>query len=191
MYQVTYYVIHPFRALFLTTMNDAFDDDQIARYVVQWHGYMRLTMARAVAASLKETHAAAQVIVISDYEEEPVPSTSKATPATASSATPQPTTVVTGFLADRAQMEKERRERARKYRQAAGLKDDDDGSDTDEVIPTTIPATSSTSSKPAAPNDLFFHGELRPTAVAAADPRLDGKPTFRLTQALGNVRISY
>ena len=35
---------------------------------------------------------------------------------------------------------------------------------------------------------LFWDGELRPTANKHSLPREDGKPTFRLTEVLGSVR---
>ncbi|THU77695.1 hypothetical protein K435DRAFT_877517 [Dendrothele bispora CBS 962.96] len=50
---------------------------------------------------------------------------------------------------------------------------------------------SATSARPAVNGnqvengELFWNGELRPTAVQGAEPREDEKPTIRLTQILG------
>lgn len=156
-----------------------------------------LTNNRAIAASLedhtrqttttKAAKAPVEVLEISDDEDsEPTPAPPPPPPAAKSS-----------FLSERAQMEKERRERARKFRQAAGLKDDDDGSDGESSSrppPPPPPAAKVKSTPKLAPaqppsgDQLFFDGELRPIAVQGCEPRRDGKPTFRLTQALGKVR---
>ncbi|KAF9018802.1 phospholipase D/nuclease [Hymenopellis radicata] len=125
----------------------------------------------------------ADVIVISDDDEPP---TATNTPCSKAA----PTSNLTGFLADRAQLEKERlgrqrvrnreqecRERARKYRRTAGLDDDDAGSDGE--VPTKLQPTVTLK------KDLFFDGELRPTIVHTSHPRKDKKDVFTLPQVLG------
>jgi len=122
------------------------------------------------------------------------------------------------FISERAQLEKERRERQKRLRREAGLDDNDEGQmDGDgeprakrqhlsslsgvrtNSRPNPVPSSSSSSSYSAtvsrsAPSiqnieQLFWDGELRPIANKHADPREDGKPTFRLTEILGKVSV--
>ncbi|KAJ3828366.1 tyrosyl-DNA phosphodiesterase-domain-containing protein [Lentinula raphanica] len=112
------------------------------------------------------------------------------------------------FMSERAQLEKERRERQKRHRKAQGLSDfsdderkgcnDDDDEDVGEPNAkrqrlSTAPAsytgpnnagTASSSSRKESP--LFWDGEWRPTATSGVEPRKDGRPTFRLSEVLGD-----
>lgn len=134
------------------------------------------------------------------------------TAAATSSAEPQSNqSAANGFLSERAQMEKERRERQKRMRKEAGLDDDDNdqqaggrsakrqhlssssGVRTNNGRPS--PGSSSPqnagSSKAAVHvptiEQVFWDGEFRQTATRYAEPRKDGRPTFRLTEILGEV----
>ncbi|KAI6134297.1 tyrosyl-DNA phosphodiesterase-domain-containing protein [Pisolithus croceorrhizus] len=119
------------------------------------------------------------------------------------------------FLTERAQLERERLDRLKRQRGEENQDEMSSSSTkrqnlstlrshTDERTPT--PSTSSASSskasssvnnqkatavaKPAVSTNpvvdqLFWDGELRPTANLHSMPRQDGKPTFRLTEVLG------
>ncbi|KAG2102625.1 tyrosyl-DNA phosphodiesterase-domain-containing protein [Suillus cothurnatus] len=119
---------------------------------------------------------------------------------------------VPSFLSERAQMEKERLERLKRVRG----QDLDDGSRISPTakrqhIPSSemhsngraniasassssVPPDSSASSRTASTavnpiptsEQLFWNGELRPTANKHSQPRQDGKSTFRLTEVLGS-----
>lgn len=124
-------------------------------------------------------------------------------------------TPAASFLSERAQMERERLERLKRLR---GQDADDGGGISPPTkrqhIPSSerhangraniasassssIPSGSSTSSRTASTSisstptseQLFWNGELRPTANKHSQPRQDGKPTFRLTEVLGSVRV--
>ena len=118
--------------------------------------------------------------------------------------------ILSTFLSERAQLEKERRERQKRLRSQAGLPDSDQeteerpakrhnfssslGSLADSSRSSTAPSNSARQSPatpivahPAEGEELFFEGELRQTATQHAEPRRDGRPTFRLTQILGKV----
>ncbi|KIK34966.1 hypothetical protein CY34DRAFT_608021 [Suillus luteus UH-Slu-Lm8-n1] len=120
-------------------------------------------------------------------------------------------TPAASFLSERAQMEKERLERLKRVRgQDAG-----DGGHISPLakrqhIPSemrangraniasasssSVPSSSSASSRSASTTtnnmltseQLFWNGELRPTANKHCQPRQDGKSTFRLTEVLGS-----
>lgn len=128
------------------------------------------------------------------------------------------------FLSERAQLEKERLARLKRYR---GESDDhEDIGDRSQQPPVKRPhlslvepidrrvnqphptrsASSTTTSSStrgnldskttgihAVPviNQLFWDGELRPTANKHSQPREDGKATFRLSEVLGPVRTQY
>ncbi len=115
--------------------------------------------------------------------------------------------ILSTFLSERAQLEKERRERQKRLRSQAGLPNSDDErpakrhhlfsssvrSRADRSSSSTVPSDSARQS-PATPlvvlpdgEELFFEGELRQTATQHGEPRRDGRPTFRLTQILGKV----
>ncbi|KAF9018800.1 phospholipase D/nuclease [Hymenopellis radicata] len=133
----------------------------------------------------------ADVIVIGDDDEPPA--TSSKTASTSSN--------LTGLLADRAQLEKERlgrqrvrnreqecRERAREYRRTACLDDDDAGSDGEvhsKLQPAVTLKSTALTTNPSTKEDLFFDGELRPTIVHTSHPRKDKKDVFTLPQVLG------
>ncbi|KAH7882123.1 tyrosyl-DNA phosphodiesterase-domain-containing protein [Phlebopus sp. FC_14] len=115
------------------------------------------------------------------------------------------------FLSERAQMEKERIARLKRLRGDPG---NDDGASDNSLQPsvkrlctsppheradrgiiqhTPPPSTKSytnhversSNAKVAVIDQLFWEGELRPTANRHSIPRADGKETFRLTEVLG------
>ncbi|KIK61610.1 hypothetical protein GYMLUDRAFT_42622 [Collybiopsis luxurians FD-317 M1] len=118
----------------------------------------------------------------------------------------QSTATSSSFLSERAQLEKERLERQKRYRQAMGLPTNDDESQTesedeeDAEVPSAkkqrrLSSSKSTSnhqtSVPGVKSEsiqdpFFWDGEWRPTATRGVEPRKDGKPTFRLSEILGN-----
>lgn len=116
------------------------------------------------------------------------------------------------FLSDRAQMERERLARQKRHygedHESTSLpikRQRSSDSRTDERSSTLVSSSSVSSSssgtsisedKPQgkAPNakipvvdQVFWDGELRPTANLRSEPRQDGKPTFRLSEVLGPV----
>jgi len=108
------------------------------------------------------------------------------------------------FLAERAQMEKERQERQRHLLEqqgkvAAHREEDKDVSDVEEPHAKRQRLTashsinvSSRNSKASPPStsdtdSIFWNGEFRQTATRHADPRMDNMATFRLTEVLGQV----
>ncbi|KII83975.1 hypothetical protein PLICRDRAFT_180003 [Plicaturopsis crispa FD-325 SS-3] len=136
-----------------------------------------------------------------------------ASQAEASSITAAPAPSGSSFLSERAQLEKERVERQKRMRRAAGVvsEDEDDNSDDEEQEPPAKrqkphPSSSSagidrrqTSSSTRATNgkgkaketntedtQVFWdNAEVRQTACASSMPRRDGRPTFRLSEVLG------
>ncbi|KAF9078207.1 tyrosyl-DNA phosphodiesterase-domain-containing protein [Rhodocollybia butyracea] len=115
------------------------------------------------------------------------------------------------FLSERAQMEKERRERQKRLRKAKGIPDSEDertqaDSDDEDVkepsakrqrLSSSMPngvqanarssaASSSGSKHESSQNPYFWDGEWRPTATQGVEPRKDKRPTFRLSEILGN-----
>ncbi|KAJ2931935.1 hypothetical protein H1R20_g5159, partial [Candolleomyces eurysporus] len=116
-------------------------------------------------------------------------------------------TGVPSFLAQRAQLEKERLERQKKLQSQSqrvmskkpeSVADSDAESTEDEderpskrrhIASSSFTGTLSQEaggSKVSQPEDqIFWNGELRQTATQFAEPRADGQPTFRLTQILG------
>jgi tyrosyl-DNA phosphodiesterase 1 len=122
--------------------------------------------------------------------------------------------VISTFLSERVQLEKERRERQKRLRSQSGLHDSEGeseerppkrhhlsssvGTRTDRLPrsrSSTAASSDSARQPPAAPapradeEELFLDGELRQTAAQHGEPRRDGRPTFRLTQILGKVCI--
>ncbi|KAI5897696.1 phospholipase D/nuclease [Schizophyllum commune H4-8] len=98
------------------------------------------------------------------------------------------------WLSERAKLEKERIERQKKRRRDQGqASEDEDASndvDVEEPIakrqrPTppaqAVPTVSTTSSE-----EYFWEGAYRPIATKHCVPRKDGKPTFRLSEIIGN-----
>ncbi|KAG5650353.1 hypothetical protein H0H81_012545 [Sphagnurus paluster] len=126
---------------------------------------------------------------------------------------------VSSFLSERAQMEKERRERQKRLRPDSGFDtslrggEDDEGSGLKEPPakrqhissshgvrtnngkshPFASHSQTSRSISQNAPanvpmiDQVFWNGELRPTATVHAEPRQDRRSTFRLTEILGKV----
>jgi tyrosyl-DNA phosphodiesterase-1 len=119
------------------------------------------------------------------------------------------------FLSERAQLEKERLQRQKRLRGEGDGGDDDDDTEEEAGRPTkrqhissspgasrsnghsvssAAPSSSqsgptSNSSSTPTTDQLFWEGELRQTANMHANPRRDGKPTWRLTEILGKVRM--
>lgn len=109
------------------------------------------------------------------------------------------------FLSERAKLEKERLERQKRLRgeatrgDAKAVKEDPESETESDVSVDEPPAKKQHMSKPSqekaiplnptgtsSSQQLFWDGELRQTATRHAEPRQDGRPTFRLTQVLGN-----
>jgi tyrosyl-DNA phosphodiesterase-1 len=115
--------------------------------------------------------------------------------------------LISTFLSERAQLEKERRERQKRLRTQSGLQDSEGESEGRpskrhhfsssvrtriDSLPVSRSSTASSDSPTlpvprAGEEELFFDGELRQTATQHGEPRQDGRPTFRLTQILGKV----
>lgn len=106
------------------------------------------------------------------------------------------------FLAERAQMEKERQERQRRLlnqqgKVAAHREEDNNDSDLEEPrakrqrltasINTSGRNSRASSPSTSDPDSTFWNGEFRQTATRHADPRMDNMATFRLTEVLGQV----
>ncbi|RDB17512.1 Tyrosyl-DNA phosphodiesterase 1 [Hypsizygus marmoreus] len=119
------------------------------------------------------------------------------------------------FLSERAQLEKERRERQKRLRPEVARDESNADYDEDEEPGVSEPPakrqqissssgvranngrnhpvpSSSYSARPHVPpqnvatiDQVFWNGELRQTANMHAEPRKDGRPTFRLTEVLG------
>ncbi|KAL0058705.1 hypothetical protein AAF712_014616 [Marasmius tenuissimus] len=124
------------------------------------------------------------------------------------------------FLSERAQMERERLKRARKAKGLPEESDEDtkgksngvyeDSDDEDEAkmleppnkrqrvsssgnhhTQTNTPYSSNATPGSSKGGELFWNGELRPTATAGVEPRKDGKRTFRLSEILGDVGVAF
>lgn len=115
------------------------------------------------------------------------------------------------FLSERAQLEKARLERQKRLRPEASLDDNNYGDDSDDDATVREPPakrqhlslssgsrTNNDSTRPVSStsngstsqhtiDQVFWDGEFRQTATRHADPRKDGRPTFRLTEVLGQV----
>ncbi|KAF8222342.1 phospholipase D/nuclease [Tricholoma matsutake] len=113
------------------------------------------------------------------------------------------------FLSERAQLEKARLERQKRLRPEASLDDNNYGDDSDDDATVREPpakrqhlslssgsrtnndstrpvlSTSNGSTSQHTIDQVFWDGEFRQTATRHADPRKDGRPTFRLTEVLG------
>ena len=119
----------------------------------------------------------------------------------------QSESVVSSFLSERAQMEKERRERQKRLRpqessSSVSAQDDDDSeeppakrhqvsSSNTSFKRSNIPHDSSSKTPLELPTieQVFWNGELRQTATQNAEPRKDGQATIRLTEVLGKVKF--
>jgi tyrosyl-DNA phosphodiesterase-1 len=114
---------------------------------------------------------------------------------------------VSSFLSERAQLEKERRERQKRLRPQASSSsvvspDDDDleeppakrhqvSCSNSSFKRSNIPPDSSSKKSRELPTieQVFWDGELRQTATQNAEPRKDGQATIRLTDVLGKVKF--
>lgn len=138
------------------------------------------------------------------------------TQTTQNGGTPTSSSGLTTFLSERAQLEKERLARLKRCRGESDDHENAGGQSQQPPVkrlhlsslePTdrrvkqlqSTPSTSSYSSSssihgkldskaPLVINQLFWDGELRPTANKHSQPREDGKATFRLSEVLGPVR---
>ena len=117
--------------------------------------------------------------------------------------------VVSSFLSERAQLEKERRERQKRLRPQASSSstaapDDDDLEEPPakrhqvsrsnlSIKRSNIPHDSSSKRSHELPTieQVFWNGELRQTATQNAEPRKDGQATIRLTEVLGKVKFFF
>ncbi|KAG1873180.1 tyrosyl-DNA phosphodiesterase-domain-containing protein [Suillus subluteus] len=169
------------------SISDSEDDDD---------DHFQSELLQAIQASRTESPRATTQSI---HNHEPLPTESaRSTPAAS-------------FLSERAQMERERLERLKRVRG----RDTDDGTRISppakrQHIPSSeihangqaniasassssVPSSSSASSRTASTainhiptsEQLFWNGELRPTANKHSQPRQDGKSTFRLTEVLG------
>ncbi|KAF8800390.1 phospholipase D/nuclease [Phlegmacium glaucopus] len=113
--------------------------------------------------------------------------------------------VVSSFLSERAQLEKERRERQKRLRPQASFNsipapdDDDDDLEEPPAKRHQVSCSNTSSKRSNISHDsssknfhelptieqVFWNGELRQTATQYAEPRKDGQATIRLTDVLG------
>lgn len=166
-------------------------------------------LQRAIEASRSESSTPGQPSNVSGSNQAKVNATAPSLQTQTGTSTSAPPS---SFLTDRAQLERERLARLKRLRSEEN-KDSSPNkrqnlltsqTRTDERIhtPTTSSASSSKASiavnnqdattnvKPVVNTNpvidqLFWDGELRPTANLHSMPRQDGKPTFRLTEVLG------
>jgi tyrosyl-DNA phosphodiesterase-1 len=177
----------------LTTGDE--DEDEDARFQAE--------LERAIAASQAETSRQ---------------SSRTATNVMASSDSRPNAPEASAFLSERAQLEKERRERQKRLRNEASFEGNRYGDDSDDDMaivepptkrqvflaslpemctdnsrarPTLSSAAPSTSADVQTIDQVFWDGEFRQTATKHADPRKDARPTFRITEVLGRVSFMY
>ena len=94
--------------------------------------------------------------------------------------------VVSSFLSERAQLEKERRERQKRLRPQTSYDPTAAPDDDDLEVP---PAKRQQVSCSPTIEQVFWNGELRQTATQNAEPRKDDQATIRLTDVLGKVKF--
>ena len=122
---------------------------------------------------------------------------------------PSQSVVVSSFLSERAQLEKERRERQKRLRPQASSSPtaapDDDDLDEPPAKRHQVSCSNSSFKRSNIPHDssskksrelptieqIFWNGELRQTATQNAEPRKDGQATIRLTDVLGKVKFFF
>ncbi|KAL1748877.1 tyrosyl-DNA phosphodiesterase-domain-containing protein [Schizophyllum fasciatum] len=96
------------------------------------------------------------------------------------------------WLSERAKLEEERIARQKKRRRDQGQKSDDEDSSSSVHEPIakrqrpTPPTQPAPSPSMASSEELFWEGAYRPIATKHCMPRKDGKPTFKLTQVIGD-----
>jgi len=152
------------------------------------------------------------VLEASKTESLPTPtSTSETTIGNSQINQPPSQSMVSSFLSERAQLEKERRERQKRLRPQASSSfvpaPDDDDDDLEEppakrhqVSSSNTPfkrsnilhdSSSKNSHELPMIEQVFWNGELRQTATQYAEPRKDGQATIRLTDVLGKVNFCF
>ncbi|KAK0205913.1 tyrosyl-DNA phosphodiesterase-domain-containing protein [Desarmillaria ectypa] len=158
-----------------------FDDDQIQRAI-----------ARSLQESIgkaKPQHFLETIVISSDDEDDEQVHQGMKAPRAEPSKTREVVAPQSSFLSERSQLEKERRERQHRYLQATGKGKaaKDDGDEEIQIVEPSTSRNMKTSSSTPIPltDQLFFEGEIRPTATRLAEPRQDRKATFRLTEVLG------
>ncbi|KAF8626669.1 hypothetical protein AX15_004760 [Amanita polypyramis BW_CC] len=149
-------------------------------------------LARAIALSLQEAKKPEVVDLVSDDDDHDdarlehagraSKETFKSSAIAAGQSLKPDNPMISAFLSERAQLEKERRERQKRMRSQAGLQDSEEETD---KRPSKSSRQSSAPVQVSEEEQLFPEGELRQTATQHAEPRNDGCPTFRLTQILG------
>lgn len=186
-----------------------FDDDEL-RFQQDLHRAMETSRAYSTTPA-EPTQPTAEVVVEQN--------TSSISSSTFQSRTSTPSS---SFLSDRAQLERERLARLKRHRGEDHEDEPSSQTSlpnkrqylftnqgrTDERA-STMPSSSSLSSSnsnledkvkakspnakiPSVVDQVFWDGELRPTANLHSQPRQDGKPTFRLSEVLGpNSQISF
>jgi tyrosyl-DNA phosphodiesterase 1 len=120
---------------------------------------------------------------------------------------PSSQSVVSSFLSERAQLEKERRERQKRLRPQASYSStaapDDDDLEEPPAKRHQVSCSNASFKRSNIPHDssskkfrelptieqVFWNGELRQTATQTAEPRKDGQATIRLTDVLGKVKF--
>jgi len=179
--------------------------------------YLLKTTGRAIALSLQEagpqTHAVIDLAMDDDGDDgdddvrfqtelERAIEASKAEASSQAAANhvapsdPQPAVPgASAFLSERAQLEKERRDRQKRLRPESSLDGKNAGSDSedDEAIRekpskrlTSSLSAQSTSASVQTIDRVFWDGEFRQTATKHSEPRKDRRPTFRITEVLGH-----
>ncbi|KAG6836262.1 hypothetical protein H0H93_009663 [Arthromyces matolae] len=174
-------------------IEDSVDEDD-ARFQEE----LRQALSASEAETLTNNKSTAHVASPSQSEPEPTP------PPCVS-----PAGGITGFLSERAQMEKERLARQKRLRPDTHDNATPENEDDEDEPPAkrqqisrsyAVPARNNPASSSSRRNveeprqaststtqeETFWNGELRQTATQHAEPRQDGKPTFRLTEVLGN-----
>ena len=124
---------------------------------------------------------------------------------------PASQSVVSSFLSERAQLEKERRERQKRLRPQASSSsiaapdEDDDELEQPPAKRHQVSCSNTSFKRSNIRHDsnsqksrelptieqVFWNGELRQTATQNAEPRKDGQATIRLTDVLGKVKAFY
>ncbi|GLB44401.1 putative tyrosyl-DNA phosphodiesterase [Lyophyllum shimeji] len=161
------------------------DEDEDAGFQAQLKQALEASKAEASSRSRAPTGSASRQDQKSQAQAQPQPQPQSQPPTTGMSA----------FLSERAQLEKERRERQKRLRPEAAVEDRFVGDEEEDEEPELKepPAKSERGKAPSRAGfawvptgEQFWNGEMRQTATQGAEPRRDGRPSFRLTEVLGN-----